>query len=76
VAGAGKVAGTFKAAEVAELKVGDTKYEKVVKVTAADLDAGGSKIKVTYYFAKDFGLVKQTVWVDGQEVVTELEPGK
>jgi hypothetical protein len=75
VAGAGKVTGSFKEAEVAELKLGEKKYEKVVQVTG-DLDAGGAKIKVTYYFAKDVGLVKQTVAVDAQEVVMELEPGK
>jgi hypothetical protein len=75
VAGAGKVTGTFKTAEVPEFKLGDKKYEKVVQVTA-DLDAGGGKMKVTYVFAKDVGLITQAVSVDGQEVVMELEPGK
>jgi hypothetical protein len=73
VAGAGKVVGTFKTGEVAELKVGDKKYEKVVTVSSDDYDAGGTKIKLTYYFAKDVGIVKQTVSVEGQEVVMELE---
>jgi hypothetical protein len=77
VAGTGKkVTGTFTTGEVAELKVGDKKYEKVVTVSSNDYDAGGTKTKVTYYFAKDVGVVKQTVSVEGQEVVMELEPGK
>jgi hypothetical protein len=77
VAGTGKkVTGTFTAGEVAELKVGDKKYEKVVTVSSNDYDAGGTKTKVTYYFAKDVGVVKQTISVEGQEVVMELEPGK
>jgi hypothetical protein len=77
--GTGKLTGTFKSGEVDELKVGDKKYEKVVTVSSDDLDANGEKLRVTYYFAKDVGLVKQTLNVKGQDLVIELEsfePGK
>jgi hypothetical protein len=77
VTGAGKkVSGAFKTGEVAELKVGDKKYENVVTVTSDDFDAGGTKTKVTYYFAMDVGMVRQTIAIEGQVVVMELEPGK
>jgi hypothetical protein len=79
VAGMGKLTGTFKSGEVDELKVGDKKYEKLITVTGDDLVAGGQKISVTYYFAKDVGMVKQTLSVNGQQAVIELEkfePGK
>jgi hypothetical protein len=79
VAGMGKLTGTFKSGEVDELKVGDKKYEKVITVSSDDLVAGGQKISVTYYFAKDVGMVKQTLSVNGQQVVIELdkfEPAK
>ncbi len=73
VAGMGKLTGTFKSGEVDELKVGDKKYEKLITVSGDDLVAGGQKIIVTYYFAKDVGMVKQTLSVNGQQAVIELE---
>jgi hypothetical protein len=73
VAGMGKLTGTFKSGEVDELKVGDKKYEKLITVSGDDLVAGGQKISVTYYFAKDVGMVKQTLSVNGQQAVIELE---
>jgi hypothetical protein len=73
VAGQGKLTGTFKSGEVEEVKVGDKKYEKVVTVSSDDMVAGGQKISVTYYFAKDVGMVKQTLSVNGQQVVIELD---
>jgi len=73
VAGMGKLTGTFKSGEVEEVKVGDKKYEKVVTVSSDDMMAGGQKISVTYYFAKDVGMVKQTLSVNGQQAVIELE---
>ena len=72
----GKVTGTFKTGEVAEdLKVaaGTYKKEDVITVTCNDLDAGGMKVKLTYYFAKGVGMVKQTITIAGQEIVIELE---
>ncbi len=72
----GKVTGTFKTGEVAEdLKVaaGTYKKEDVITVTCNDLDAGGMKVKLTYYFAKGVGMVKQTIAIAGQEIVIELE---
>ena len=73
VAGMGKLTGTFKSGEVDELKVGEKKYEKVVTVSSDDMVAGGQKISVTYYFAKDVGMVKQTLTVNGQQIVIELD---
>ena len=73
VLGMGKLTGTFKSGEVEELKIGDKKYEKVITVTGNDLMAGGQRITVTYYFAKDVGMVKQTLSVNGQQAVIELE---
>lgn len=54
---------------------------KFQTVTASgDLDVGTMKIAVTYYFAKDVGMVKQTIkYGDKPLVVLELEkfePGK
>jgi hypothetical protein len=72
----GKVSGTFKSGEAAEdvkVPAGTYKKEDVVTVTCDDLDAAGMKAKVTYYFAKGVGMVKQTIAVGGQEVVIELE---
>jgi VCBS repeat-containing protein len=69
----GKITGTFKVGEVEEVKVPAGTYKNVVIVTANDLVAGGTKSKVTYYLAKDVGMIKQTIVIEGQEVVIELE---
>ncbi len=73
--GPGKVTGTFKSGEEATLKVGDKTYEKVVTVTSEDLSGGDTVCRVTYYFAKDVGMVKQTLKIGttNNEVVIELE---
>jgi hypothetical protein len=54
-------------------------YEKVVTVTARDLDIDGTKYTITYYFARNVGMVKQVIEVGRIKVVIELEkfePGK
>jgi hypothetical protein len=74
-----KLTGSFMTGEVAELKVLDKTYKNVVTVTGADFDANGQKLSLTYYFAKDVGMIKQTIKVGGGDVVLELdkfEPGK
>jgi hypothetical protein len=37
------------------------------------MDANGQKIGFTYYFARDVGMIKQTIKIQTQEVVIELE---
>ncbi len=74
-----KLKGKFKVDEVAELTVGDKKYENVVVVTGDDLDANGTKISVVTHYAKDVGMIKQTIKAADQSIVLELEkfePGK
>ncbi len=74
-----KLKGTFKAGEVDEVKVPAGTYKGVYTVSGDNLDANGTKISFTCYYAKDVGLIKHVVKVAGQEVVTELEkyePGK
>jgi hypothetical protein len=68
-----KVIGTFKEDEVAKVSVPAGTYEKVITSSSQDLDANGMKLKFTYYFAKDVGMVKQEILVAGQTVVIELE---
>jgi hypothetical protein len=77
-AGGESVKGTFKNTGEEDVKVPAGSYKAVV-VTSQDLEANGIKMAVTYYFAKDVGMVKQIVEVAGQKVVVELEkyePGK
>jgi hypothetical protein len=71
--GTEKLKGTFKSGELDELKVGATTYKNVVTVTGDDLDANGQKMSVIYYFAKEVGMIKQTVKIGGAEVVLELD---
>lgn len=46
---------------------------KAVTVAADDFDANGTKMAFKYYFAKDVGMVKQDLDVNGQKAVIELE---
>jgi hypothetical protein len=71
--GAESLSGTFKSGEVAELMVGGTKYSNVYTSESDNLDANGTKIAFKYYFAKDVGMIKQTIKIAGQEVNIELE---
>jgi hypothetical protein len=71
--GAEKLAGTFKSGEVDELKVPAGTYKNVVTSSSDNLDANGTKISFTYYFAKDVGMIKQTITIQQQQVVIELE---
>jgi hypothetical protein len=77
--GAEKLSGTFKSGEVDEVKVPAGTYKNVITSGSDNLDANGQKISFTYYFAKDVGMIKQTIKIQTQEVVIELEkfePGK
>jgi len=71
--GAEQLKGTFKSGDMAELTVSGTKYTNVYTSASDNLDANGTKIAFTYYFAKDVGMIKQTVKIAGQEVNIELE---
>jgi hypothetical protein len=71
--GTEKLKGSFKSEEVAEVKVPAGTYKDVVKISGHDIDANGVKLDLTYYFAKDFGIVKWVVKIDNKESVGELE---
>jgi hypothetical protein len=74
-----KLKGTFKTGEVDEVKVPAGTYKSVITSGSDNLDANGQKITFTYFFAKDVGMIKQTIKILTQEVVIELEkfePGK
>jgi hypothetical protein len=62
---------TFKAGEE-KVEVPAGKYDAITASTD-DLVAAGDQMGVTYYFAKDVGLVKEVIEVAGQKVVHELE---
>jgi hypothetical protein len=70
--GGEQIKGTFKDGGEEDVKVPAGSYKAVV-VSSQDLEANGVKMAVTYYFAKDVGMVKQIVEVAGQKVVVELE---
>jgi prepilin-type processing-associated H-X9-DG protein len=71
--GAEKLAGTFKNGIVEKMTVPAGTFRNVVTSSADDLDASGTKISFTYYFAKDVGMIKQTIKINGQDVTMELE---
>ncbi len=73
-----KMSGTFKCGRQAQLKVGDKVYDTLY-TESDDLDANGLKAKFKSYYARNVGMVKQTITIGAQEVVIELEkfePGK
>jgi hypothetical protein len=67
--------GSFKSGEEAEVKVPAGTFKDVITITGADIDANGRKISMTYYFAKDFGIIKQRIKIGdaAESVVFELE---
>jgi hypothetical protein len=71
--GAEKLSGTMKTSEIDKMTVGGKEYEKVIASSSDNLDANGQKISFTYYFAPNVGMIKQTIKIQGQEVVIELE---
>lgn len=69
--------GTFTVNEE-KVKVGDKEYETLV-VKGDDMEIGSTKTSVTYWFAKDVGIVKLKFTLGTQDAVLELEsytPGK
>lgn len=75
--GSDVLTGTFKEGE-AEVKVPAGTY-KAVSVTSQDLETGGVKPDITYYFAEKVGMVKQVIKLKDQKIVLELvtfEAGK
>jgi hypothetical protein len=76
-AGGMALKGTFKIGEE-EIKVPAGTF-KTITATCDDLDVGGMKFSVTYYFAEGTGIVKQVVESAGQKLIYDLEkfePGK
>jgi hypothetical protein len=71
--GTEKLTGTFKIGEEAKVAVGGKTYENVITSSSDNLDANGLKISFTYYFAKDVGMIKQVITVNGVKVEIELE---
>jgi len=65
------VAGNFVTNQ-ADITVPAGKY-KTFTAESDDLEMGGNKVSVKYYFAKDVGMVKQVVKVGCKEVTLELE---
>jgi hypothetical protein len=63
--------GSFKAGRE-EVTVPAGTY-KAVTVTGQDLEADGTKLSVTYYFAQDVGMVKQVIETAGQKLSIVLE---
>jgi hypothetical protein len=62
----------FKSGE-AEVKVPASTYQTVT-ATCTDLDVNGLKATVTYYFAKDVGMVKQVIESPGdKKSITTIE---
>jgi hypothetical protein len=68
-----KLAGTFKIGKVDKVTVPAGTFHNVVTSSSDDMDANGQKIGFTYYFAKDVGMIKQTIKIHNQEVTIELE---
>jgi hypothetical protein len=71
--GSESLSGTFKTGTVDEVKVPAGTYKDVWTSSSDNLDANGTKISFTYFFAKDVGMIKQTISIAGQQVVIELE---
>lgn len=67
-----RVKGTFKEGEAPRVKVPAGEYETIT-ATSDDLNANGTGLKFTSYFAKDVGMVKQEISIAGENVVVELE---
>ena len=62
-----------KIGKVDEVKVPAGTFRNVVTSSSDNLDSNGQKIGLTYYFAKDVGIVKQTVVTEGLNVIMELD---
>lgn len=68
-----KLAGTFKIGKVDKVTVPAGTFHNVVTSSSDDMDANGQKIGFTYYFARDVGMIKQTIKIHNQEIAIELE---
>jgi hypothetical protein len=69
---------TIGGEEITIEKPAKTKYQTIT-VSGPELLANGQKMKLTYYFAENMGMVKQVASIAGVDVVLELlkyEPGK
>lgn len=76
--GTEKVSGTFTSGMIDEVAVPAGTFKDVYTCTG-DCDANGVKVTFTYFFAKDVGMIKQTIKLAAQEITLELEkfePGK
>jgi hypothetical protein len=70
-----KVKGKFTV-DLVDIKVGDKSFSGCARVTSKDLEVAGSKVQVTYYFAENFGLIKEEMTLDDQHLLVELEEYK
>jgi hypothetical protein len=68
-----KVEGSFKVEEVKSLKVLGKTYDDVVSVTSKGFKSDNQDVIITYYFAKNYGLVRQVVEIAGSKTELELE---
>src|SRR5262245_41212131 len=72
--GGQKIEGKYKlTVEKSPLKIGDKTYDKVVKVEADGLKIDNQSVGITYYFAQNVGMEKQTFNVSGVKVYVELD---
>lgn len=72
------ISGTFKATKGEKVNVPAGSYDAVY-VKGSDMEIGGTKTSVEYWFAKDVGIVKLRFSLGSQDATLELEsysPGK
>ncbi len=65
------IKGGFTVTEAKGIKVGDKTYD-TIKVESKDVKVDEQGTTITYYFARDVGLVKQTIVIGNTTVEVEL----
>jgi hypothetical protein len=68
-----RVTGTFEEGELPRVAVPAGYNDLVITSSSKDLDANGQKLKFTYYFGKNVGMIKQEIEIGDQKVIIELE---
>jgi hypothetical protein len=64
--------GTFVVGQAKDLKIGKKTYDAVT-VTTKDMKVDMQSVVITYYFARNVGMVKQTIDIGGTTITVELE---
>ena len=67
-----EVKGEFTRGSAAKVKVGGKEYDTLT-ATSSEITIENQKVKITYWFAKGVGMVKQLVDVGGKTVTIELK---